>query len=312
MDVRTRRDHDTLRLLGILRHGTHDQSSHGRKGPKAAVKAAAVKVAKKVVDGVDTPAVSKPKAVKKPRAPKKSTSPVKSRSPGRVRGRDITGDVDLNSLASVLDRTPAGGDDQALAKTAVKKATNAVAKAVTGEDALKAAPYRFGSGGNHGGFDGDEIDQAVFFYRGAGYMGINDDLRKGAELTGPWKQAAKRIDAAMGPLQSDVEVYRGIKNPGKVFGAGWSDTDVTGLEWRDGGYSSTTADTRLGQGSSFFSSSDGVTMRIVAPKGTRALAASDSGGEAELLLDRGLRFRVVADHGVQHGLRRLDVEVVSG
>lgn len=114
MDVRTRRDHDTLRLLGILRHGTHDQSSHGRKGPKAAVKAAAVKVAKKVVDGVDTPAVSKPKAVKKPRAPKKSTSPVKSRSPGRVRGRDITGDVDLNSLASVLDRTPAGGDDQAL------------------------------------------------------------------------------------------------------------------------------------------------------------------------------------------------------
>lgn len=229
--------HDSLRLPGIeLRHlpGKHDQSSHGRKGPRG------------------------------------------------------------------------------LAKTAVKKATNAVAKAVTGEDALKAAPYRFGSGGNHGGFDGDEIDQAVFFYRGAGYMGINDDLRKGAELTGPWKQAAKRIDAAMGPLQSDVEVYRGIKNPGKVFGAGWSDTDVTGLEWRDGGYSSTTADTRLGQGSSFFSSSDGVTMRIVAPKGTRALAASDSGGEAELLLDRGLRFRVVADHGVQHGLRRLDVEVVSG
>jgi hypothetical protein len=52
--------------------------------------------------------------------------------------------------------------------------------------------------------------------------------------------------------------------------------------------------------------------KIVVPKGTAAITLDEhtGGTEAEVLLDRGLRYRVVTDHGVVHGVRRLDVEVV--
>jgi hypothetical protein len=50
-------------------------------------------------------------------------------------------------------------------------------------------------------------------------------------------------------------------------------------------------------------------MTILVPQGTAALAAS-SDGEKELLLNRGLRFRIVRDNGVVNGVRHVDVEVV--
>lgn len=60
MDVRTRLDHGTLRLLGIiageLRHPAkppHVQSSHGRPGVKGAVKAGVKKIAEQVTDALD-------------------------------------------------------------------------------------------------------------------------------------------------------------------------------------------------------------------------------------------------------------------
>lgn len=66
MDARTRRDDDTLRLLGILGHEVrhpakppHTQKSHGRPGLKGAAKTAVKKAAKAIADAVDEPA-SKP------------------------------------------------------------------------------------------------------------------------------------------------------------------------------------------------------------------------------------------------------------
>ena len=52
-------------------------------------------------------------------------------------------------------------------------------------------------------------------------------------------------------------------------------------------------------------------MTITVPAGTGAVQMSEIDHEAELMLERGLRYRVVADHGVDDGgVRRLDVEVL--
>jgi hypothetical protein len=57
-----------------------------------------------------------------------------------------------------------------------------------------------------------------------------------------------------------------------------------------------------------------VQLRIVVPKGNRAITLSGAGAEseAEILLPAGMKFRVVRDRGTNAaGKRMLDVEVVS-
>jgi hypothetical protein len=58
-------------------------------------------------------------------------------------------------------------------------------------------------------------------------------------------------------------------------------------------------------------------MRLLVPAGVGAIEISGPRdpdtleGESEVLLQRGLRMRVVADHGVDaRGVRQLDVEVI--
>lgn len=175
-------------------------------------------------------------------------------------------------------------------------------------DAIHAAPYLRESGGPaRNGVDTKDIDSALTYYKGAGYLGINEDLRKGVK-GGREQEDIDAIDAGMGPLASDVEVYRGIRDPAKVFGDAWNDHDVTGLEWRDDAFVSTSGDGRSSNAA--FSGANGAVMRIVAPKGTKAVGVTDY-AEMELLLDRGLKYRVVKDNGVVEGRRRLDVEVIS-
>jgi hypothetical protein len=120
----------------------------------------------------------------------------------------------------------------------------------------------------------------------------------------------KNIDAAMAdsPLTQDVRVTRGIRVPQDVFGDKWNDTDVTGLTWTEKSYVSTSANEGA-TGRTYFTGESGVRMTILAPQGTGALAAS-SDGEKELLLNRGLRFRIVRDNGVVNGVRHVDVEVI--
>lgn len=107
-----------------------------------------------------------------------------------------------------------------------------------------------------------------------------------------------------------VEVWRSGVRP-----------DLTGLRFQDHAYSSTTVDpeitkayadrfVRVTEGSL---SGEPIVMRITVPAGTGAVALSpmEKGSEAEVLLERGLTFEVVQDHGVDDsGVRRLDVRVV--
>lgn len=132
------------------------------------------------------------------------------------------------------------------------------------------------------------------------------------------------------PLSRDVVVHRGVVDP-KQYIPGWHDGDVTGLEWDEVANSSTT--TEADKVKKFLGIGKGkdraVEMRILVPQGVRAIQVSSRGeggyesqAEAELLLEHGLRFRVVADHGfskaetgpngtkIKGGVRRIDVEIV--
>jgi hypothetical protein len=87
--------------------------------------------------------------------------------------------------------------------------------------------------------------------------------------------------------------------------------DMTGLEWRELAYTSTTASEYTAKSFANTGASHPVLMRILTPAGTHALRIGDFFAQAEVLLERGLTFRVVRDRGISpSGYRLLDVEVV--
>lgn len=119
-------------------------------------------------------------------------------------------------------------------------------------------------------------------------------------------------------LTADVEVWRGIGTGRSTFGDPDSWGDLTGRTWTDPGYSSTTA---IESDAGEFLRSNGVRLRVVAPRGTPAIRMTGPGQEAELLLGRGTQYRVVRDNGwveiqvpTQNNrtirVRDLDVEVI--
>jgi hypothetical protein len=102
------------------------------------------------------------------------------------------------------------------------------------------------------------------------------------------------------------------------------DGDLTGLEWVDNRYLSTSADPRIADGFAERTGSDdpGMVLNIRVPKGAPMIRLSDMAAadakidattpEAELLGGRGWKLRMVADHGTDSkGIRRVDVEVIS-
>jgi hypothetical protein len=186
---------------------------------------------------------------------------------------------------------------------------------------------------------GPEMYLAANDYKGAGYVDINNGLRTRKGDTSGWTgyeaKRVKALDAAMkqSGLKNDVQTKRGFTKPSTVFGTTiWNNgnTDLTGLEWTEHGYSSTTtndgiADTFADIPSSlrhvgemkpgqygYDISKDRVVMNIFTPKGFGAIEISGDEFEYEVLLDRGARYRVVRDRGVVDGARRLDVEIING
>jgi ADP-ribosyltransferase exoenzyme len=161
----------------------------------------------------------------------------------------------------------------------------------------------------------------------ARYVGPEDLDRKSRTATGYIRQLDKAMAAS--PLSDNVVVYRGVPAERTHIMTKWLDEagvtgkrDFTGLTWTDGGFVSTSTSKGFTQ-ETFASAAQPtkeppILMRIVVPKGTGALHVSDAKvglKESELLLDRGLTFRVVADHGVAdrgYGARMLDVEVLQG
>lgn len=173
----------------------------------------------------------------------------------------------------------------------------------------------------------DSLSPAQALYVGeygmAAYESLNASLGKGVALSGKDKALVEVIDSALPPgaRKKDVIVWRGMRNPDAKFGKAWNKKDVTGLEWTQKGFSSTSADFGIAAG--FAKEKDGkmpVVMRVLIPKdakiGTLDMRgrSNSNSHESEALLSRGVRYRVVADHGVGGGInkiRYLDVEVVS-
>jgi hypothetical protein len=95
--------------------------------------------------------------------------------------------------------------------------------------------------------------------------------------------------------------------------------DLTGMQWVDHGYQSTTARPGVveefgGDWRKYNKPDDGepIILNMLVPKGTGGVQLSELDHEAEILLERGLIQEIVADHGVgADGFRRLDVRVVG-
>lgn len=160
---------------------------------------------------------------------------------------------------------------------------------------------------------------ALDSYVGTGHKSINTNLRN-AGGTGKITKAVKQhVDALDGllagsELQDDILVFRGIRNGRDIFGDDW-DQDLTGVTWDEHGFLSTTASSKIAtkfaaDQSIFGKPETAAVMHITVPKGTQALTMSDLDDEAEILIARGQKLRIVKDHGLVDGRRRLDVEVV--
>jgi hypothetical protein len=154
--------------------------------------------------------------------------------------------------------------------------------------------------------ESDAIDQ----YKGAKFGAINDSLRGTGDQ--PDADVSHLVDAmdqafARSPLSADVIVHRGIGNPAAVFGDAAS-VNLAGAEWTELAYVSTSTDRDVIDG--FMFGSQRMAMRILVPRGVGGIELSNERFESELLLQRGLRMRVVTDSGPGTDPRTLDVEVL--
>lgn len=176
------------------------------------------------------------------------------------------------------------------------------AAARTGDDALAAAAPKQLTKAQAEALDDYGLESS--FTINAALRSSGGDLTKLTRERHP--AIVAEVDSAMRPLPAEITVFRRA-DVRHIFApdSGWFDDlpkDLTGRTFVDHGFVSTYVETPRVRGS--------MVMRIVAPEGTPAI--SGGGLEArELVLGRGLTFRVVADHGTPGGtVRMLDVEIV--
>lgn len=189
---------------------------------------------------------------------------------------------------------------------------------------MKNAPYSTaGSDKAFGSHSTSSVLKAFQSYTSSGYTDINDYLRtnKGKLSTGGPTGTIKAMDAAFkhesSKIDKPITVLRGFSSPKGVFGTAWRpDKSMVGTEFTEHGYSSTTVQmstARSFAGASYGNPQNSVVMRIYVPKGQNVVVAgkgSSVSGEGEIVLNRGTKYRIVADHGYQNGARHIDVEVV--
>lgn len=157
---------------------------------------------------------------------------------------------------------------------------------------------------------------ALLDYRGMGFKDINGLLRKGQtqDFAEPIVQDwVSRIDDGMATsrLPQDVTVMRGLWSGRGIFGDAITvEDDLTGYEWTEKSYVSTTVNPDTAD-----EFGEKVIMHVRVPAGVGVLklsemATEESYDEAELLLERGLKMRVVGERPRDGDRRVLDVEVV--
>jgi len=205
-------------------------------------------------------------------------------------------------------------------------------RALKDQEALNAPPgvslrdlqdryrQRPGDGKTIGGVDAKMVASALGDYKGSGYTEMNSGLRKakGEKIQDFFLRSnVNSVDAALSELPADVLTFRGIGSGKGTFGPQWeaeyADKPMVGMEWTEWGYSSSSPNLATAEG---FTSVSGVRLNVLVPKGTKAIDLSGSTNwEPELLLERGLKYRVVGDQGWKQGTggareRVLDVEIV--
>lgn len=186
----------------------------------------------------------------------------------------------------------------------------------TGQAALDAVPH----GTSSRALSADERKGLRDYKAPDHFLTINGSLRGEVPAHAPpaGEHTVRQIatlDAVMAGSRTSegVQVWRGLQGGAdRVLGADRMAGDLTGVEWRESGFMSTSV--RQSAAQEFTQSRDAVLMRMSVPKGTGAAKMADRewDGEGEVLLQRGLRLRVTADHGIDPdwGYRALDVEVV--
>jgi hypothetical protein len=149
---------------------------------------------------------------------------------------------------------------------------------------------------------------------------VNAALRGTVPMTPQREHTIEILDQALDAsrIPEPVTVLRGYANGTYILPEDWQTRDLTGLTWTDPAYTSTTADPEGAETYAGAVEDRGFAVRLHLPAGTSALTIRDEPGglddEGEVVLPRGLHFRVTRDRGVQgdYGIRWLDVEATPG
>jgi hypothetical protein len=161
-----------------------------------------------------------------------------------------------------------------------------------------------------------EFSGAISNYEGSLGKDMNEALRDPQISDDGFKPIIDALDKAMEiapPLSEEVVAYRGVKGNGLDF----FDRLKVGDTWEDKGFTSTTIDPaiarRFGGSQPYY---DGIIFRMKLPAGTKGIFPSGyhepmygwepDTSEAEFLMPRGSKFKVVAQRG-----KIWDVELVK-
>jgi hypothetical protein len=140
---------------------------------------------------------------------------------------------------------------------------------------------------------------AIEHYTGSGYVPMNRYVRGQDGASETTRQAVKRLDGAMQPLPTTVQVERGINDT-----SFWPDGNLVGETVRDLGYGSTSMVKPFGKP---------IILHLTVPEGIKAIPVeemSSNKGENELLLQRGVGYKIVGDVIDSNGKRHITAVVV--
>jgi hypothetical protein len=212
----------------------------------------------------------------------------------------------LTNFGYILDRRVIA-DARATARLAADNFGRRFGLALKDDNAFGKVARGLGPGGGLTALERAALRE----YKSSFFVAINGQLRRG-ELDHYVGNRVAQIDGVMAGsrLRADTQVWRGIAHPERLFGDALAG-DMTGVSWHELAYTSTSTSQRFARDFGIQGlGSTPVLMRILAPTGTGA--ATVGRDQAEVLLERGLRFRVVRDRGVSpDGYRLIDVEVLG-